>query len=431
MLVSLGMGCASWTNPIANGVPVRMVPPELLAEPKENLEPTPLTYLRRKPPTEHIIGPRDLLGVYVESILGEETQLPPVNFPASGNLPPSLGFPVPVREDGTLPLPLIEPLQVSGLTIAEVQDRLVEAFTKKKHLLQPEEPRILVTIIRPRHVRVLVIREDSAAGSAPRSVRRSPLGGTEIGGGRSRGSGAVLELPADEADVLAALAETGGLPGVDAANEVVIQRGYAGDDKVTGQPRPVAVQSSGLVKQRGTSRQTVRIPLRLPPGAPPPFEPEDVVLRDGDIIYIAARDSELYYTGGLLPSIEVPLPRDYDLDAVEAVARVGGTLVSGGINNNNLSGGLVNPGIGAPSPSLLTVLRRLPDGRQAPIRVDLNEALRDPRENILIQAGDILILQETPGESLTRYATSVFNFGIFTDLFRRGSATGTATLNLP
>ena len=36
------------------------------------------------------------------------------------------------------------------------------------------------------------------------------------------------------------------------------------------------------------------------------------------------------------------------------------------------------------------------------IRVDLNEAVRDPRQNILVQDGDVLILQETPDEAITQ-----------------------------
>ena len=41
---------------------------------------------------------------------------------------------------------------------------------------------------------------------------------------------------------------------------------------------------------------------------------------------------------------------------------------------------------------------------------NLNEALRDPRENIIVKTGDVLLLQETPGESFVRYISNVFNF---------------------
>ena len=42
--------------------------------------------------------------------------------------------------------------------------------------------------------------------------------------------------------------------------------------------------------------------------------------------------------------------------------------------------------------------------------MDLNRAFRDPRERILIQPGDIIVLQETPGEAFARYFTQTFRF---------------------
>ena len=46
----------------------------------------------------------------------------------------------------------------------------------------------------------------------------------------------------------------------------------------------------------------------------------------------------------------------------EAIAFVSGPFVNGGINGNNLSGNLLQSGLGFPSPSLVTVLRRTPGG---------------------------------------------------------------------
>ena len=59
-----------------------------------------------------------------------------------------------------------------------------------------------------------------------------------------------------------------------------------------------------------------------------------------------------------------------------------------------------------------------------PIRVDLNEALRDPRENILVQSGDILILQETTGESFARYIDGIININIDWHIIDRGDVQG-------
>ena len=63
---------------------------------------------------------------------------------------------------------------------------------------------------------------------------RQDSGGLTVGstgslGQTKRGTGYVLNLPAYENDVLNALARTGGLPGLDAENEVRIERGAVKD----------------------------------------------------------------------------------------------------------------------------------------------------------------------------------------------------------
>src|SRR5437899_2275799 len=80
-------GCAALTNPVANGVPVRRLPLELLGEPKEGLQSLPLTLLRQKPPELYRLGPDDLLGVWIEGVLGERGAAPPISFPESRALP--------------------------------------------------------------------------------------------------------------------------------------------------------------------------------------------------------------------------------------------------------------------------------------------------------------------------------------------------------
>ena len=94
----------------------------------------------------------------------------------------------------------------------------------------------------------------------------------------------------------------------------------------------------------------------------------------------------VFYTGGILGGGEYPLTPD--LHVVEAIA---------------VAHGPIHPGLGRPRPSLVTVVRRLPTGQQLPIRVNLNEALRDSRENILIWPGDLILLQETPCEKTCRW----------------------------
>lgn len=133
----------------------------------------------------------------------------------------------------------------------------------------------------------------------------------------------------------------------------------------------------------------------------------------------------------MLISGQYPLPRDYDLDVVQAIAVVRGPLISGGQNTNNLSGSTQNGGLGQPNPTLVSVVRRTPDGGQVTIIVNLNRALQDPRERILIQPNDLIVLQNTPGEALGSYFASIFRFGFVGTILRQTDATAITTLSGP
>src|SRR5262249_19739091 len=161
-------------------------------------------------------------GVWTGGGVGDKNQPPPLPLPEQGGVPPAFGYPLPVRADGTVPLPWVDPVKVEGLTVTEAQDEIIKAYTVTKKILQPGRERVIVTLMRPRTYHVLGVRQDTGAIA----ITGSP--GTGAGGliGQTkRGTGTVLDLPAYENDVLNALARTGGLPGLDAQNEVVIERG--------------------------------------------------------------------------------------------------------------------------------------------------------------------------------------------------------------
>ncbi|HXG09749.1 MAG TPA: polysaccharide biosynthesis/export family protein [Gemmataceae bacterium] len=409
-------GCAALTNPTVDGVPVDQLPPELLGESREAKKPIPLTLLQQCPPDAYRLAPGDVLGIWIEGVLGEANVTIPVQsvpFAAVRELrrvPPAAGYPIQVREDGTISLPFVEPIFVQGLTIAEAQETIRRAYLAPKQILKPGRERILVSLLLPRQYRVVVMREESASSAT------GPEGFLSVS---KRGTGHDIDLPAYENDVLHALAQTGGLPGLDAYDEVIIYR--AGPPREPGLPAPAT--PAGPV---------VRIPLRWYPDKPLPFQPHDVVLYDGDVVFLEARVNDVYFTGGLLPAGEHVLPRDVDLDVVEAISRVRGPLVNGAFAVSNLSGALLQPGIGNPTPSLLTVLRKVPGGGQVMIRVDLNKALRDPRERIRVLPGDVLILQETPGEALARYfSQTFFNFNLAWQVIHERFITGVIDIATP
>jgi protein involved in polysaccharide export with SLBB domain len=398
--------------------------------------------LRQPPPENYLLGPGDVLGIWIEGVFGEKGQAPPTHYSERSDVPPSLGYPIAVRKDGTIPLPLVGNIRAQGLTLEQLEEVIRKNYTVDRRLLVPGA-RIIVSLIKPRVYHVLVIREDSSSSGGAGGGNAGGTG-TSFGGGIGlvgfqggelvevprRGTGHALELPAYQNDVLNALAKTGGLPGTDALDEVIIQRNYfktAEEQKLYWQQMERApAQAKGI-----PAGKFVRIPLRLRPGEPIPFRPQDVILEDGDIVFIERRDLDIFYCGGLLPTGEHVLPRDRDIDVVQAVSRLRGPLINGGVSASSLSGAFIAPGLGNPNPTLLSVIRKTPGGGEVVIRVDLNRALRDPAERILVQAGDILILQETPGQAFARYISQVFNFNLVYTPIHSAQAIGAATLSVP
>jgi hypothetical protein len=431
--IFLPAGCAALTNPVLNGVPVRRLPTEVLSGPRrEGLQTIPLSLLRQQQPEEYILAPGDVMGVFIPgifSLTSEDQPLPtpPVYFPSridplGSGLPPSLGYPISIRKDGTIALPFVDPIRLEGLTVEEANEVVRKTYLDRR-LLQPGREAVFVTLMQPRQIRVLVFRQEVGGFAAG---GRGDIAASNV----KQGTGHIVDLRAYDNDVLNALAYTGGLPGLDAFDGAYIFRGGQSNAVLT--QRLEAMQAKpNLSSLADLNVETVYIPTRWPPETPLPFKPEDVVLQTGDVVLFEARNRDLFYTGGLLPAGEHALPRDYDLDVVEAVAQIRGTILNGAFGGSTFTGELIPPGIGNPSPSALTVIRRTPGGGQVSISVDLNRALRDPRERILVQADDVLILQETVGEAMARYFTEVFNFTLVSRAITRSSTTGVATLSTP
>lgn len=414
MCSSLAVGCAALSNPGVEGIPVHLLPSELRGKSVEGMKTIPLTLLGQDRPEAYQIDADDVLGVWVEGVLGKLGEQPPVLQSihlGNADLPPATGFPIQVQRDGTISLPSIDPLQVGGMTFKEAENAIRRTYVDRQ-ILRAGRERIIVSLMRPRTYHILVLRQDSPTPVQTMvTTQLSTGGGGEFIGVSRKGTGWDLVLPAYQNDVLTALAKTGGLPGTDAIDTVIVERNSRGgrnwdviaqEFQRSGSPAPI---SSSPIQQ---------IPLRVRPDVPLPIRPEDVILHDGDVVFVPAREEQVFYTGGLLPPGQHILPRDADLDVLEAVARARGPMFNGAFAMNNLSGTVLMPGLGQPTPNLLTVVRRLPGGcGQVSIRVDLNRAIKDARERILVQAGDFLILQEMPGNAVVRYLTQMVDIPFY------------------
>jgi protein involved in polysaccharide export with SLBB domain len=403
MAVMASGGC---TSCMKGAIPAGQLPLALAAQPRCPRVPIDFTLLRQQPPESYLVGPRDILGIYIADILARADEPPPVftivNPVGAADPPLVVGNPVTVGDDGTIILPRIPPLRVAGLSVGQIDALIRRAYTVDHHLLQPGKEQINVTVMRKRLHRIVVVREDAAA--VPPILK--PRDGTIIA---RRGTATTIDLPSFENDVLHALSQTGGLPGEDARNEVWVLRG--GSTPANSQMLErlqTGADPAAMPTLAGAS--IVRIPLSYPPGTPLPFGPADVVLHDGDVVFVQSRTQEVYYTGGLLPGGQFLLPRDYDLDVVSAISLAGG-------NPNGPAGFPLIPQFRSGSgpgnivaPTRVMIIRKMPDGAQVKIYVDLRKALYDPRQHVLIQPEDTVMLFWQPWEITANIALNLFNF---------------------
>lgn len=409
-LILTGTGCHSLTNP-SKSVPASRINPHLFGVVKEAQIPILLSALGQEAPQAYRVGPGDTLAIFVYGVLPPSVDETPVlsqyqtlnqrYYPPGGSIVhPSTGLPMTIEADGSLELPLVGRVPVTGMTIQQVSDKIKDLY-RNLAVIAPGRERVQVSLITQRVHRVVVIRQDTPNPQ----VSLTPPGVVDQ---IHRGSGEVIDLPAFENDVLHALASTGGMPGTDAAREVWVMRNCALNGTGGISPESLEQMVDRYAHGKDCGPSVIRIPLYAYPGEQLPFSPKDVILNAGDVVYVPRR-LEYFYTGGLLGGAKIPLPADEDLDILEAIAlsvgSVGGPLGGSGESlRTGAPGWIVKP-------TRAIVLRKLPDGSQLTIRVDLAKAMHDEKERILIQPDDLVMLNFKAGQGA---ANAVLNFIGFT-----------------
>lgn len=397
-------------------IPATRLPEIYKAAPKCDTVPVNLTLLRQESPKEYQLGAGDLIGVYVPTVLppspvGGVTQIPIIPaaglvqrevYPPGGNANvPTIGVPVLVGTGGTLSLPRVAPANITGRTLTQAAE-LIRLAYQDGGIIAEGQP-VSVTLIKPRTHRILVLRED-VESSQPTLIPKTSMPYTR------RGVGDVVDLPAYENDVLHILAATGGLPGIETYNHVWVLKSSSPDLVADAQARVENGEDAAQVfRALNAQRTAIRIPLRVMPGEQLPFGPQDVILHTGDVVYLEPRDTEYFYTGGLLPGGEIPLPRDHDIDILEAMAIANGSLGGFGGSSSAVFRAGAGPGNVIP-PSRAVIIRKLANGQQIMIRVDLSRARFDPTERIIIQPGDFVMMHYKPTEIASNVMLNFFQF---------------------
>ncbi len=397
VIALLFTGCYAKRNcPPLNAVPADKVRNKTCCDTREP-EQINFLMLRREPPSDYVLGGGDTLGIYIQGITGDKDTPPPVHFPEDPGLQPALGYPVPIRDDGYISLPLIEPIQLEGLTLGQAESKIREAYTTDREILKDGSDKIIVTLIRRRTYNILVIREDEN-DNREISFRSNESFLEE----QRQGQTYSIELPAYENDVLHALSETGGMPGQGAVNEIVIIRdglnlGISSPDAI------VTAVDDGVFSSTLSGANVTRIPISDENGVLPELSEEEITLNDGDVIFIEGRKREVFYTAGLLEGGRFPLPRDYEIDVMEAIA------LAGGISRSQ-QGSVGGRGSGILPPSSLLILREH-NCKFCAIEVDLRCIDSDPSQRVIIRPGDIIKLDYRPNETFVNTIISIFQFG--------------------
>lgn len=551
LVVVSSTGC-SIMHPV-RGVPASYLPDEFEGPKRSGKRTINPSLLVQTPPAEHRIAAGDVLSIYIPGVLGRrEAEVrqfgvePPINQPYTSGDPPTIGYPIAVRDDHTIALPQIPPINVYNKTLHEAELAIRRAYTQDFKILQPDEAMILVSLQRPRVHRVLVVRQETGNELAD----GGGAGGTINLGVAKRGTARIVTLNAYENDVLHALATVegvDGLPGLDAENTIYIIRrrqnrpvplqpphqapasnqlmnpmnrstsnaaakspfitadyrtAAQGSTTVHGPirevghsfsnasspsqpqlaqhaptlptygqptynapqdipsappiylnsnpspygyvqppmhalpptaqtmppqqsgpqlfspalPVPPSMSTENLIYPENEPPQwstmlesfdptidnpnVVKIPIRLAPGEQPHITEDMITLNDGDIVFIESRETDVFYTGGLLGGGQYTLPREYDLGVLEAISIAEGRNASGGANTRAIGGvSALNRDVSV-SASRVIILRTLPTGQRITVEVDLHKAMKYQQENILVQPGDMLLLQYTAGEAI-------------------------------
>jgi hypothetical protein len=465
-------GCAAF-HPL-RGVPASYLPEQYAGEKRAGKKTINLNLLVRRPPDQYRVDSGDVLAVYIPGVLGrlstsveEAGEEPPINTPFTQDDPPTIGYPVTVRDDGTIPMPYVRPIHVAGRTLAEVEDAIRRAYSVDSSILAADsdvQKRIVVSLQRAREYRILVVRQEMTNMLAT----QNQISNVNIGNSK-RGTAKIVQLRAYENDVLHALSRAegaDGLPGLDAENAIYVirrrgrvepmsatptpaepvpgwgtpsltptghsvsQAAYSppndagsrpilrtGHSLFNGGPGAIVPQAAGPMdwsdnpSEWGWSPEMgltmddpgiIRIPVRLGAGETPNINEDDVTLYDGDIVFIESRETEVFYTGGLLGGGQYTLPRDYDVTLTQAISIAQGRATTTGAPRAIGGVSALNSDVTI-SPSHVVVLRTLPDGRRFPIEVDLYKALRRQQEDVIIQPGDMIMLQYTHLEAIAAF----------------------------
>ncbi len=164
------VGCHAITD-VHSAIPASRLPVELCTEPREGRSVFPFTALGQEKPAAHVIGAGDQLSIYVfgvvppsvdDTLVLQKTQ--PINqryYPPYGSVVgATIGLPFEVDHTGGVELPLMQRIELAGLTLPEATEVIKKAY-RDKNMTKEDTERVHVSLITARVHRIVILREDT------------------------------------------------------------------------------------------------------------------------------------------------------------------------------------------------------------------------------------------------------------------------------
>lgn len=384
-------GC--WAPLCSKGIPACNLPDSFRTPSRTAGPPLNFAALAIPPQPDYILGRDDVLEVTVHGL-----------YPGADTRP----IRTQIMADGKIHLPVVGSVHVGGMNLTQAHVAINEAYAGGFI----KQPRTNVFLAQKATINVMVLGTVGAPGMYTLPKYENDVAhALAVAGGILEDSSMEIEvhrrIPPDQVEA-AGYSQGEYLPPTAAAAS---SHGYAlgtnpastlevvtPPDPTAPAPLPAAFAGAAQFSgQLGKSplgiplmqepMKIVKIPLRGYPSEP--VFSSDIVLQQGDVVYVPSRKDEVFFVvGRLSPTNFVRfsisererdlgtgflLPRDREIDVVTAVAMAG----------------YIDP---IESPTTVTVHRRDADGRSLLILVDLIKARYDRRETVLVEPGDIIYL---------------------------------------
>lgn len=329
------------------------IAPATCRQKAENAQTLDLSKLATQYPSNELIGTGDVVEVTIAAGLGATE---------------AVIFPTRVGEDGTANIPVVGPVELAGMELSDAEGAIASVAVSRGLYRQPH---VTVTMKRRRLNRITVLGAVNKPG--------------------------VVELPRDASDLLAAIVAAGNLSPT-AGTHVEIRN----PDKVTPSPSrnsdPIA-RVSGQTETNTPdamtagvgAKKTIQIDLV---SAVKEGRGTEYRLQDGAVINVERHDYQPLQVIGLVTKPgKFDFPVGKDIHVLDAIALAGG--------------------VSSKAANKIYVIRQRPSNSDpAVVTVSMQKAKSNGQENLLLQPGDVVSVEQTAATVMLDTITQVIRFTI-------------------